>query len=273
MPEGDVLARIAARFTEVFGGEEVAQCDLRWPTLSDIDLVGQRFGESTSYGKHVFTHFSSGLALHTHLRMDGVWRISAYNPISRFQRHTVRAVLSSPGWTAVGYEIGMMDLIHLHDIPRFLSHLGPDLMAAEPDFDACAQNLATHSEREIGACLLDQTIAAGIGTIYMAETLWHYSINPWTRAGAIIQPEQLFRTASALMRRSARAQALTATGDTRPGWRSHVHGRQHKPCRRCGTPIARSMVGTPPLDRPAFYCPKCQPFSDQAPAPIPSVFA
>src|SRR5699024_5281039 len=71
--------------------------------------------------------------------------------------------------------------------------------------------------------------------------------------------ERIYRTAAVLMARSASAPKLTATGDLRPGWRTHVHGRDRRPCRRCGEQIATIALGRPPYTRPGYFCPRCQP--------------
>src|SRR5699024_5385077 len=128
---------------------------------------------------------------------------------------------------------------------------GPDLLAGNPgaaeghapDFAAIAARVYRYAgapgeeaTRTIGAVLLNQRLAAGIGTIYLAESLWIARVHPLTPAKALSGEvlERIYRTAAVLMARSASAPKLTATGDLRPGWRTHVHGRDRRPCRRCG---------------------------------------
>ena len=75
MPEGDVLRRTANRFELAFAGRTLVRSDLRWPSAATVDLVGRTVLETVSYGKHLLTRFDHGWTLHTHLRMDGYWRI------------------------------------------------------------------------------------------------------------------------------------------------------------------------------------------------------
>src|SRR5699024_12005507 len=119
----------------------------------------------------------------------------------------------------------------------------PDLLAgatgaceagtpASPGIAAAASRFAATADPAqgtIGAVLLNQRIAAGIGTIYLAESLWITRVHPLTPADSLTEAtlERIYRTASALLARSASARRLTATGDLRPGWRTHVHGREH----------------------------------------------
>lgn len=257
MPEGDVVARVARALTENLAGQKVTSAELRWPNLAGIDLSGWLIGETTSYGKHLFTHFDNERILHSHLRMDGMWRFKS-SKIATPKDHRLRAVISTSSVVALGWQLGMMHLIQPREVHTLIGHLGIDLMGDDPKYEQAVNRLSLHQDRPIGACLLDQTISAGIGTIYMAETLWLYRINPWRPANEIEEPEKLFHTASALMKRSASGQHLTATGDWRPGYDTAVHGRENKPCRRCDGYITKKPIGDPPYERPAFYCPHCQ---------------
>src|SRR5690606_12152638 len=133
----------------------------------------------------------------------------------------------------------------------------PALLAAGVDLEECARRVRAQGDRPIGAVLLDQTVVAGIGTLYLAESLWAHRVHPLRPARDVTEP--VCATARALMLRSADAPLPTATGETAPGRTSHVHGRRGRPCRRCGTPIAELAVGPPGQERPAFFCPACQP--------------
>lgn len=256
MPEGDVLLRTARRLSAALGDQVLVRAELRWPTLADADLTGQRCLETASYGKHLLTRFEGGSTLHTHLRMDGVWRVARTSqPVADSSQ--LRAILATATWTCRGYLIGMMDLVRTRDEHVVLAGLGPDLLApdVEDHLDQAAAAVLAQGGREIGAVLLDQHIAAGIGTIWMAETLFRHRVHP-LRAASDTDGLALLTTASRLMRASADAPGGVA------GYRSiphAVHGRAGQPCPRCQTRVAVVRVGQAPYDRPAFFCPRCQP--------------
>ncbi|MGC0143813.1 DNA-formamidopyrimidine glycosylase family protein [Pseudactinotalea sp. Z1732] len=259
MPEGDVVARVARHLTRALTTGPLVRAELRWPGLGDADLTGQQVSECLGYGKHLFIRTGNGWSLHTHLRMDGTWRVRrTAAPPEALRGRWIRAVLATARWTCVGSHLGMMDLVRARDERRLIAHLGPDLMAKHPDLDGAARNLHAQGSRGVGESLLDQRVAAGMGTIYMAETLWEHRLSPWLPADRVPDPRALYATASFLMRRSADAPELTATGHLGAGLRTHVHDRAGKPCRRCGEMIAVAEVAAPPLARPAFYCPGCQ---------------
>lgn len=262
MPEGDVVRRTAARLDAALAGQVLSSAELRWPTAAGRVLAGRAVLHTRAYGKHLLTRLDDGRTLHTHLRMDGVWVVERTGaPRSAARRADARAVLATRSWTVVGLRLGMLDLVPTREEHALLGHLGPDVLAddyAEAGRAEILRRLAARRDEPIAAVLLDQRVAAGIGTIYAAESLFARRVWPWTPADRIGDPGAVVDAARALMERSIRAQLPTATGDLRSGWTTRVHGREGLPCRRCGTTIAVGRAGTPPQDRPLFYCPQCQ---------------
>jgi endonuclease-8 len=264
VPEGDFVRRVIERLDLVLTGAPLTHTLLRWPTLGGVDLVGRTITSIDAHGKHILMNLDDGHTLRTHLRMDGTYYIERAiagrpAPGSRAHRWTSRAVLGTEEWIAIGHRLGMADLVRTRDVRRLIGHLGPDIMA--DGFDAAGVGLAVagQGERMIGATLLDQRVVAGIGTIYLAEGLFAWRVHPSRASQAVPDPAGLLLHIRSLLWRSVRARAGTATGDTRPGFTTLAHGREGRPCRRCRTPIQVMRVGVPPLDRPAFYCPTCQP--------------
>lgn len=261
------MARTARRLTRALADGPLVRADLRWPSLGDIDLVGRRSLGTASYGKHLLTRLDDGSTLHSHLRMEGSW---AVDPTAEAEHRRgggeIRAVLATAAWTCWGKRLGMMDLIRTRDEPTFLAHLGPDLMAAdaEDNLAGAAERMA-RDPRGIGEVLLDQTVAAGIGTIWTSETLFRHGVSPW-RATCDVDGAAVLTTASRLMRAAAAAPSFPAREQYRGRQdpvvtdtvRLGVYDREHRPCPRCGTPVRRGMVGRAPTARRVFYCPTCQ---------------
>ncbi len=282
MPEGDSVRRTAARLHQALAGRELVRAELRWGDLGGVNVTGRTVSDVTAYGKHLLTHLepagsaavsSAGaariptapdvaLTLHSHLRMDGTWVVyrtgSRRWPSPADQR--VRAVLASAEWTAEGRWLGMLDLLPTADERQLLGHLGPDVMADDfPDrgMPVALQRLATMPDRPIGAALLDQRVVAGIGTIYMSESLFARRVSPWVPVDEV-DAAALLGMARRQLLRSVRLPMPNTTGDPRRGQEMYVHGRSGRPCRRCGSTVRVAPVGDPPRDRPAFYCPSCQ---------------
>jgi endonuclease-8 len=254
VPEGDVVVRTARRLDAALAGRRLIAAHLRWPSVAGVELAGATVLGTGTVGKHLLTRFDDGRTLHTHLRMDGVWVVRRTEPRARLGRD-VRVALVGPEWTCLGLRLGMVDVVRTRDERRLVGHLGPDVLAPDWDVDRAAAAVRAQGERAVGAALLDQRVVAGLGTIYLAESLWAHGISPWASAGSVPDLGAVLGTARRLMLRSI--QARTPTGDERRG--RHVYGRAGLPCARCGTTIRVADVGEPPTARPAFYCPACQP--------------
>ncbi|NTW39236.1 MAG: Fpg/Nei family DNA glycosylase [Cellulomonadaceae bacterium] len=253
MPEGDILARTAATLNRALTGDVLVRAELRWPDAGGVDLVGRTVVGTASYGKHLLTRFDDGRTLHTHLRMEGSWRIAETGTSGASGRGPFdRAVVGTQRWTAIGHRLGMLDVVPTIDEHALIGHLGPDLLA--PTFPTLGLALALERFAEQGTTpvaevLLDQRVQAGIGTIYLAESLFARRLWPWTPAIDVTDPASLLMTARVLMERSVASDS--------PGVR-RAHGRAGKPCVRCRTPIAVGAARRPPYERPVFWCPTCQ---------------
>ena len=259
MPEGDVLRRTAHRLDLALRGQVLDRTDLRWPTAGGVDLTGRVVLGTAAYGKHLLTRFDDDRTLHTHLRMDGSWWIARSGTGSaRAAGPFVRAVLGTATWTAVGNQLGMLDVVRTRDEHLLIDHLGPDLLAPAFPADGLPEVLlrwAAAGTTPVCEVLLDQGVVAGIGTIYMAESLFACRLWPWTAADRVESPERVLATARALMLRSIAAPE-GSPGTT--GVRRAVHGRLRRPCLRCGTPVSAGVARRPPMERPVFYCATCQ---------------
>ena len=270
MPEGDIVWRAAHRLDAALGRRVLTLCDLRWPSLATVDLAGREILEVVSRGKHILARVAPAagdpaITLHSHLRMEGSWHVHRTGEPWRSRGDGgVRAVLANDTWTAVGHKLGMLDLVPTADESRLVGHLGPDLLGPDWDADEALRRLRQDPRRPVGEALLDQRNLAGIGTFFMAETLFLRGITPWTPVADVdARLPGVVDLAQRLLDVSRVRGLQVTTGDTRPGRNNYVHARSGRPCLRCRTPIRVASIGVPPQDRVAFYCPRCQ----RGPAP------
>src|ERR1700751_1919094 len=117
MPEGDVVWYTARRLHEALAGRALTRTDFCVPRLATADLTGDVVTETVSRGKHLLTRTRSGLTVHTHLRMDGNWRV---RPAAERVRdsHQIRLLLANEEWQAIGYQLGGGELIRTRAEPR-----------------------------------------------------------------------------------------------------------------------------------------------------------
>jgi len=261
MPEGDVVWRTAQRLHAALAGRTITLSDLRWPSLATTDLTGRAVQEVVSAGKHLLARIDGGLTLHSHLRMDGSWHVHRTGePWARRRPESgVRAVVANDTWTAVGHELGMLDLVPTDAEGTLVGHLGPDVLGPGWDPAEAARRLAATPTRPVGEALLDQRVLAGVGTYFMAESLFLRGVSPWTPVSGAGDPAALVALVRRLLEANRDRAVQSTTGDLRPGRQQYVHARSGRPCRRCGTTVRVAPIGQAPQERPAFYCPRCQP--------------
>jgi endonuclease VIII len=257
MPEGDVVWYTARRLHEALAGRVLTRSDFRVPRLATADLTGDVVTETVSRGKHLLTRTRGGLTVHTHLRMDGTWRVQpAADPIR--ESHRIRLILANEDRQAVGYQLGVVELVRTSDEPRVTGYLGPDLLGPDWDPAEAVRRLSAEPGRPIGEALLDQRNLAGAGTFYAAEMLFLRGIDPWRGVGDVEDLDALVELGQRLLDANKTRVGHVTTGDSRPGRESWVYGRAGRPCRRCGTLIKRGEQGPPGQERLRFWCPACQ---------------
>lgn len=249
MPEGDAVWRTARRLQEALAGHVVTDWDIRWARWATTDLRGSTTLEVVPRGKHLLHRLDSGHTLHTHLRMEGSWRVytKAETRPGSLRRPDLRVLLGTAGYWAMGLRLGMVDLVRTDREHTLVGHLGPDPLG-DWDAERAGQNLLTLPDGEIGAALLDQRLIAGLGTIWASETLFAERIHPHAHVGDIDLAATVDR-ASVLLNQAIR---------TRGRQRQAIYGRRG-PCLRCGSPVRTLRVGRPPEDRQLYFCPGCQP--------------
>jgi endonuclease VIII len=257
MPEGDVVWRAARQLHEALAGRVLTGSDFRVPRYATADLTGRRVDAALARGKHLLIRVDGGVTVHTHLRMDGSWRIQAagrYPP----RDHRIRLILANQQWQAIGYRLGVVEVLSTAREDQAVGHLGPDLLG--PDWDAAeaVRRLRAAPAMPIGEALLDQRNLAGAGTWFAAEMLFLRGIHPWRTVGEVKDLEALVDLGHRLLDANKARAGHTSTGDTRPGRESWVYGRAGRPCRRCGTVIQRGEQGPPGQERLRFWCPNCQ---------------
>lgn len=255
MPEGDTVWLTARRLDERLSGAPLVRGELRVPAHATASLAGREVLATVSRGKHLLSRFSGGLTLHTHLKMEGAWRLVPAGRRPPRPAHQVRAVLANERWTAVGLRLGLVELLRTSEEGRAVGHLGPDLLgdwSTDAEDEALAR-LRGAPARAVGAALLDQRNLAGIGTLYRAETLFLTGVSPWRPLGEVASLPAVVRMARRLLLANRERWEQVTTGERAdPLW---VFQRAGRPCRRCGTPVRHAQQE----GRDCYWCPHCQP--------------
>jgi formamidopyrimidine-DNA glycosylase len=289
LPEVETVRRGLAPAMEDARFDEVVahRGDLRWPLPKDFAarLKGQKVVGLGRRAKYLLADLSSGDVLLMHLGMSGSFRVvsngKAKTPgIFHYQRsdygaHDHVVFRMSSGATIAFNDprrFGCMKLFARQAIDEepLLRSLGPEPLGNEFDATMLAEACAG-KKTSVKAALLDQTVVAGLGNIYVCEALNRSRISPRrmastlaTRAGA--PQERTGPLVDAI--KAVLADAIEAGGSSlrdhrqtsgELGYFQHrfcVYGREGKSCptRGCNGTIRRIVQG----GRSTFFCPVCQ---------------
>jgi endonuclease-8 len=260
VPEGDTVWDTARRLHGALAERPLTRSDFRVPRYATVNLAGQTVTRALSRGKHLLIRTDRGLTVHTHLKMEGAWRIMPASGRPPAQAHTLRVVLANAEWIAAGYQLGITEVLRTSREEDVVGHLGPDLLGDDWDPAQAVRRLRLAPDRPVGEALLDQRNLAGAGVIFATEMLFLRGIDPWRAVGSVPADDltALVELGHRLLDASKERAGHVTTGDTRPGRENWAYGRTGRPCRRCGTPIRKGQQGPPGQERLRYWCPNCQ---------------
>src|SRR3989475_5951545 len=174
MPEGDTIWRTAATLRQGLEGKRVLAA--RPDALKR--LAGTTITEVKPVGKHLLIRFDNGLAIHSHMRMQGSWHL--YKRGDRWRRPAwkIKALLATDDVVAVCFGAPVVELVR--DETTKVGHLGPDILSDDWTAREVVARARSFGAMAVGAGLLDQRVTARIGNVYRREGLWHPRIKPWT---------------------------------------------------------------------------------------------
>jgi endonuclease-8 len=258
VPEGDVVWDTARRLHSALAGQVLTRSDFRVPRYATVRLTGQTVTDALARGKHLLIRTSGGVTVHTHLKMDGYWRIQPAGGRPPGRSHQIRVLLGNSRWLAAGYLLGITEVLPTSREDQVVGHLGPDLLGPDWDPAEAVARLTADPARPVGEALLDQRNLAGAGVIYATEMLYLRGIDPWRPVGSVDDLLGLVELGRRLLGANKERPGHVTTGDTRPGRENWAYGRAGRPCRRCGTLIKKGEQGPAGQERPRFWCPNCQ---------------
>jgi formamidopyrimidine-DNA glycosylase len=148
----------------------------------------------------------------------------------------------------------------LGDEPAGTENMGPEPLSMRP---AQLQKQLMRTARSIKTALLDQTLIAGLGNIYVDESLFTAGIHPARPANSLsgAEVQKLSRSIKQVLRKAINHRGSTlrdyrdANGES-GGFqlRHNVYARTDQPCRACKRKIERIVMG----GRSTHFCRNCQ---------------
>ena len=269
MPELPEVTVISNDVASLAAGRKVSRAAVFRPEVTNVEpevftrmLVGRTLRGTGRRGKVTLLDFGEVIGV-VHLVISGrVLRLPAWRDPDRI--HT--AVLEFEGEVVLAFTrlwLGYFDLYEPGEVDKhpLISRLGPDPFSEEftPEYLA----LVFERRASVKGLLLDQSVVAGLGNIYVDEVLFAAGVHPARKADTL-RPEEIQSIHAAtrdILRRAIELRGTTfdsyhdAFGET--GEYQHelkVFSRAGEPCPVCGAEIVKSRVA----GRGTHVCPACQ---------------
>ena len=267
MPELPEVRTVAKILKKNLINKKVSSYKIIYPKVVDQKslnlnlLVNQTLKDIKTYGKYIVFDFEQYLMV-SHLRMEGKYFIKEKD--EELDKHEL-------------FVLEFNDIsLRYHDTRRFgrvqvikpneISNVsGLAKLAPEP-FDITKEYIFEKIKRKnmpMKSILLDQTIIAGLGNIYVDEVLFASAIHP-LRLGkniTIKECQKIIDESIKILNKSIEEGGTTIFSYTSSLGVSgnyqnflSVHKSQNKDCKICKTRVEKIKVG----GRSTYFCPRCQ---------------
>lgn len=273
MPELPEVETVRQTLLQLVKNKTIANVSVYWGNIikRPLDpeefirqLKGQTIHDIDRKGKFMIFQMSD-VSLVSHLRMEG--KFGVYDATIEKPKHT-HVIFHFTDGTELRYnDVRKFGTMHIFSQgeevkEKPLSQLGPDPFDEAFTVEYFYKKLQKTS-RNIKAVLLDQTVVAGLGNIYVDEALYLARIHPERIANTLTKEE------AALLRESSITIILTAIDQGGTTIRSYlnsqgeigmfqqelkVYGKQASDCQTCGEEIIKMKVS----GRGTHICPQCQ---------------
>src|SRR4051795_90298 len=271
LPEVETVARDLRRHLLPEGnaaGPGITGARVSWTrTLRDEDpagfvdgVKGRQIQAVGRRGKQLVIDLDDGAFLTIHLKMTGqLFVVPEERPHDPYER---LALTLDDGRELRFRDIrkfGRVGLYEADDHP--FDDVGPEPLDDRFTLREFRRRIRARRAR-LKPLLVDQSFLAGVGNIYADEALWRSRLHP-LRSAASLRPHDersLYGhireiLAEAIERRGSSIDDYTAPdGDGAMQERLDVYQRTGEPCRRCGRPIRRIVIGI----RATHFCSWCQ---------------
>jgi endonuclease-8 len=268
VPEGHTIHRLATRHRELFAGARIRASSPQGRFADGAArLSGRRVRDTEAYGKHLLHHVERAGTLHVHLGLYGGFS-DGLGPTPPVVGEVRLRLVSERSWLDLRGP-AVCELLSPAQVDALRGRLGADPLRDDANPAAAYQRIS-RSRAPLAGLLLDQSIVAGPGLVYVSEVLFRAGLAP-TMPGRKLSAaawQELWHDLCTLMKEGY----TTGTIDTvhaahmpaamgraprvdRHGGEVYVYRRAGQPCLLCGAEIRRTGLA----GRNSFWCPRCQP--------------
>ncbi len=225
-----------------------------------IESIGRR-------GKFLLFYLSGALRLVIHLRMTGSIIYRTDTKDEYYEKHCRLIILLDDGGGALYYsdirKFGRLWLLEEQDDSiAGLQKLGPDWWT-EANLKIFRSRLAKYEKSPLKRVLLEQGFIAGLGNIYVDESLFRSGIHPARQVASLSGAEQetLYEAIKEVLKDGIENGGTTIrdyrnAGGAPGGYqeRIQVYGRKGASCFKCGNSIEKIVF----CGRGTYFCACCQ---------------
>ena len=267
LPEIDVLAR---QMNKELRGKKVADIESRQPKNLNIPVLrfakiieGKTVTNVSSKGKWIFTKFDPNYYLLINLGMNG--DLLQFTPDKKppEKYHFKLAFTDRTGFTITFQWIGLVHLVAEKDLHKHKLTAKLGIQPTDKNFTLeHFKSLLANKKTIIKNFLLSQKNIAGIGNVYIQDTLFRARLHPNRKINTLTpqEIEALYHAIKDTLNHAIKLGGLAYEKDFygRHGKltidESLVGYKTGKPCPNCGTTIIKTRTGT----TASYICPKCQ---------------
>lgn len=239
---------------------------IKYPSPSEFveQITGRAFLDLERFGKYLVFTLDNGQLLVIHLRMTGAL---IYKHNSQEDVNKPRVIFELNDGVMYYCDTRTLGTIHLINPEEKSMLKGLDTLGVEPispDFTVeYLQERFVAKKRLVKAALLDQSIIAGLGNIYVDEALAKSKIHPKRLTNSLSEQELAMLHANikeiikaAIANRGTTFRDYKDADGNKGSNQDHlfVYGRGGQACKLCGTVLVYEKIA----GRGTVYCPQCQ---------------
>ena len=267
MPELPEVQTVVNGLKEDLVGDRITCITPIWEKVlsnfipSDLFIKGRTtlIQDVTRRAKFIIIHFPSSI-LAIHLRMTGKLFFPVANQIPK---HTTAVIKLDSGKKLIFHDTRKFGRIYLYnDLTPINERHGPEPLGKNFSVGWLHRALQQR-KRNIKALLLDQSFLAGLGNIYVDESLWAAGIHPGSISNALpaARISRLHEAVQAILKAAITAKGTTIIDFSYLNGQSgrytsqlRIFGRKGQPCITCGRDIEKIKVA----GRGTYVCSRCQ---------------
>ena len=268
MPELPEVETVRRALHKKIVNKKIIDIDIRYKSIIVNDensfknnVIGKKIIDINRYGKYLIFKLEKGYIL-SHLRMEGKYFYLHENNIDNKHVHVIYYLDDGILLYQDVRKFGRMEYIEDDIYNRLpLSKMGPDLyLNTDIDIDEL-YSIIHKKNKPIKAILLDQSIVAGLGNIYVDEVLYEANVLP-TRLANTITKEELdllikksYSILSlAILKKGTTIRSYTSQLGVKGSYQEFLKVHTKNVCPNCKMPLNRVKIE----GRMTYYCNRCQ---------------